>query len=186
MTYRRTLFALAMTVVITTAVVMTLTFQPNIASTNKGPALPDGYMESVNAVILDKFGKISMKIDTPKMVHYAENDTTDFTTPELTVYHQSPTPWLITAKNAQATRGIENVLFQEDVTIHHPADFNNPATVIKTNSLLVHPNANTAETADAISMTQPNSLITAVGMFADMNSGNIKLLAQVKGEYVPD
>jgi lipopolysaccharide export system protein LptC len=186
MKYRRTLFALGMTLVITTAVVMTLTFQPNVPTKNKGPALPDGYMESVSAVILDKFGKVSMKIDTPKMVHYAENDTTDFTTPELTVYHQSPTPWLITASTAQATSGIENVLFRDNVVIHHPADFNNPATVIKTDSLLVHPNANTAETVEAISMTQPNSLITAIGMFADMNSGNIKLLAEVKGEYVPD
>lgn len=186
MKYRRALFALAMTLVITTAVVMTLSFQPNVPKTTKGPILPDGYMEVVSAVILDKYGKVSMQIDTPKMVHYAENDTTDFTTPALTVYHQSPNPWLITAKTAQATSGIENVLFKEQVVIHHPADFNNPSTLIKTNSLLVHPNANTAETPEAISMTQPNSVVTAVGMYADMNSGNIKLLSQVKGEYVPD
>lgn len=147
--------------------------------------LPDAIMEDVTAVIMDKFGKPSLKIVTPKMVHFNEHDTTLLTTPEITIYHKSPKPWLITAKHAKATTGITHVDLWDDVTIHHPADENNPATLIKTPRLAVEPNKQTAETADLITLIQPNIVVKAVGMYADMNSGDIKLLSQARGEYVP-
>lgn len=143
-------------------------------------------METVDAIILDKEGKVYMKIVTPKMIHFASNDVTDFIEPELTLYHKSPQPWFIESRFAKAKEGIEKVIFRENVTIHHPADSSNPATVIKTASLTVYPNAQTAETGDKVTMLQPNSTVKAIGMFADMNSGNIKLLSQAEGEYVPE
>jgi lipopolysaccharide export system protein LptC len=186
MTYRSTIMGVMMTLALTTAVIMSLTFHTSNLPKPDESRLPDGYMENVTAVILDKTGKISMQIVTPKMVHYAKDDTTDFTAPQLTLYHQSPTPWFITSKVAKAQHGIDQVHFHEDVVVHRPADFNNPVTVIKTVSLTVHPNDKTAETAEPIVMTQPNTVINAVGMFADLNTGSIKLLSQAKGEYEPD
>lgn len=150
------------------------------------PVMPDAFMENVSATFLDKTGKITMKIETPRMIHYAKEDTTNFFDPHVAVYHRSSNPWIIAAKTATANHGIDHVLFRDDVTVHHPADFNNPATVIRTTVLTVHPNDKTAETAEAISMEQPNSVVTAIGMFADMDAGSIKLLSQAKGEYVPD
>jgi lipopolysaccharide export system protein LptC len=126
-----------------------------------------------------------MKVITPKLVHYAESDTTHFTTPQLVLYRQSPQPWYVTSKFAKATQGTDNVNFWENVTIHHAADTNNPATLIKTTTLTVHPNDKTAETKDFITLTQPNVIVKATGMFADMNTGDIKLLSQARGEYVP-
>lgn len=186
MTYRGTIMSILMTLALTTAVVMSLAYHTSTLPKVDESKLPDGYMEVVEATILDKNGKVSMKIVTPKMIHFAKGDTTDFVEPQLTLFHQSPTPWFITSKTAVAQHGIDQVLFHQDVTVHRPADFNNPATVIKTISLLVHPNDKTAETSDPITMTQPNTIINAVGMFADMNTGNIKLLSQAKGEYDPD
>tara|TARA_R110000868_G_scaffold6389_10_gene36474 strand:+ start:938 stop:1498 length:561 start_codon:yes stop_codon:yes gene_type:complete len=186
MSYKNTIIGILMTLAISAAVVMTLTNRnaPNRYQDNS--VLPDAYMENVTATILDKFGKVSMKIVTPKMVHYTKNDTTDFTQPELTLYHKSPNPWFIASKTAKSNHGIDQVIFHDDVTIHHPADFKNPATVIKTSVLTVHPNERTAETTESITMVQPNSIMKAIGMFADMDSGNIKLLSHAKGEYVPD
>jgi lipopolysaccharide export system protein LptC len=186
MTYRKALFSLLTLLAICATAFMTLLWQNNPSLRMNESSLPDAYMENVTAIILNKSGKISMKIVTPKMVHYAEKDTTHFIAPQLTLYHKSPTPWYIEAKTANARHGIDHIVFQDEVNIHHPAEFNNPATVIKTNSLTVHPNENTAETADLITMIQPNSVMKAVGMFADMETGNIKLLSQAKGEYVPD
>lgn len=186
MTYRSTIMSIMMTLALTTAVILSLSFHTSTLPKIDDAKLPDGYMENVDAIILDKFGKISMRIVTPKMVHFAKDDTTDFTEPQLTLFHQSPTPWFITSKDAKAQHGIDQVYFRHDVTIHRPADFNNPATVIETTSLLVHPNDKTAETPEPITMTQPNTIIRATGMFADMNTGNIKLLSQAQGEYDPD
>jgi len=158
----------------------------NRLATTQAALLPDAFMEDINAIVMNKEGKIHMKIVAPKMIHYAENDLTQLSTPQLTLYRNSPKPWYINSKYAQATMGIELVHFWDNVTIHHAADQNNPATLIKTSKLLVHPNKQTAETNEFITLTQPSLVVQATGMFADLNTGNIKLLSKARGEYVPN
>lgn len=145
----------------------------------------DAYMENVSAIIMNKQGKPNMKIVSPKMTHYATNDTTQLIDPELTLYRKSPKPWFIKAKYAKATDGIENIHFSEDVTIHHAADDVNPATLIKTSTLLVQPNKQIASTNDEITLIQPDLVVKATGMYADLNTGDIKLISQARGEYTP-
>ncbi|HTM63636.1 MAG TPA: LPS export ABC transporter periplasmic protein LptC [Gammaproteobacteria bacterium] len=186
MTYKNTIISILLTLAAGATILFTLAYQSDNDHKKADPHIPDAYMENVTAIFLDKFGKMTMKIETPKMVHFAENDTTKFLFPQLTVFHKSPNPWYIASKTAKAWDGIENVIFKNDVTIHHPADYKNPATIIKTNTLHVHPNQKTAETADPITMIQPNSIMKAVGMQADMETGDIKLLSHAEGEYVPD
>ena len=137
------------------------------------------------AIIMDKQGKPHMKIETPKMVHFSENDSSELTTPQLTIYRKSPQPWFITSKFAKATQGIQHVDFWEDVTVHHAADLASPATIIKTPKLRVYPHDQTAETDALITLIQPNIVVKATGMIADMNAGSIKLLSQARGEYAP-
>lgn len=163
-----------------------LSYQPQNTAPVRLAQLPDAWMEGITAVIMNKQGKPSLKIVTPKMVHYIENDTTNLASPELTLYRKSPKPWFITSKYAKATQGIENIAFWDTVTIHHAADENNPATLIKTSTLTVHPNTQIAETNDLITLLQPNLVVNATGMYADMNTGNIKLLSAARGEYVPN
>lgn len=150
------------------------------------PELPDALMEDVVALVFDKQGKPKMKIVAPKMVHFAKNDMTKLVTPQLTLYRKSPTPWFVTSKSAEATKGADQINFWDDVVVQHAADENNPATIIKTPTLTVNPNAQIAETNDFIILTQPNIVIKGVGMHADMNNGDIKLLSQARGEYVPN
>jgi len=154
-------------------------------SSTQGSATPDAFMEDVVAVILDKQGKPKMKIVSPKMVYYSKDDSTHLEAPQLTIYRKSPKPWYVSAKEAIATEGTEHVHFKNDVMIQRAADRNNPATVIKTTTLLVHPNTQIAETNDPITLIQPNITVNGIGMYADMNNGDIKLLSDARGEYVP-
>ncbi len=149
-------------------------------------AIPDAYMEEVTARLMDKEGNLNMKIVSPKLLHYTEGDTTDLTTPQITLYRESPMPWHISSKHAKATQGIDNVNFRDEVEIRHSPDINAPETIIKTASLMVHPNAKTAETKDVIVMLQPNLTVKSTGMIANLTSGDIKLLSQPRGEYVPN
>lgn len=179
------IFAMMIVVGLTTWTTF-LSYRPQNILAVKTAMLPDAFMEDITTVIMDKQGKPNMKIITPKMIHYSDNDTTQLTSPQLTLYRQSPNPWFVTAKFAKATQGIDNVNFWDNVVIHHAADSNNPATVIRTASLTVHPNKKTAETNEKISMEQPGIVVNATGMIADMNTGDIKLLSQARGEYVPN
>lgn len=185
MTYKYSALSLLMMIVVGLATWTTLLSYPPQNPTKVTSPLPDAFMEDVTALIMDKQGKPSMKIITPKMIHFADNDTTQLASPQLTLYRKSPKPWYVTANYAQATQGIENVHFWDNVEIHHAADGMNPATLIKTSTLMVHPNKKTAETDEVVTLIQPNLVVKATGMKADMNSGDIKLLSQARGEYVP-
>lgn len=149
------------------------------------PNEPDAYMENVNATILNKEGLPSMKIESPKMIHYADNDTTRISQPHITVYRQSPEPWYINSDFARATQGVDQILFWSNVVIHHAKDIDNPTTTMTTTSLTVFPNRQLASTDEAITVTQPDATVHAIGMLANMNDGTVKLLSNARGEYVP-
>lgn len=184
MTYKNKLITSMMGIFLALSIGVMLSYHAKQAPLIKHTTLkPDAFMENISALVLDKQGKPRMRIVSPKMVHYPKNDTTLLDQPELTLYRQSPQPWHVSARYAKATQGIEVLNFWEKVIIHRAADKNNPATLIKTASLIVHPNQQTAETADPITLIQPNTVIRATGMFADMNLGNIKLLSEARGEY---
>lgn len=169
-------------------IVLTIAFiyRPTTIIDIKRPALPDAIMEDVVSVAYDKQGKPRLKIATPRMVHYNDSDATDLTTPEVTLYRKSPQPWRITSQYAKATDGTDKVDFWENVIIQHTGDENTPTTLIKTPTLTVRPELQTAQTHDAITLIQPSIVVKSIGMFADMESGNIKLLSEAVGEYVPD
>src|SRR3990167_2628890 len=66
----------------------------------------DAVMEDVTAWIMDLQGKPRMKLTAPKMVHYAKNDTTYVSFPQLTFYRHSQQPWFVTSKFARASQGV--------------------------------------------------------------------------------
>lgn len=186
MSYKNAIISLLMITAVGFATWATLSFyRPTTTITTPTIELPDAYMEDVVAFVMDKFGKPSMKIVTPRMVHFAKNNTSRLTTPEIVLYRESSKPWYITAKYGKSSQGVAQVDFWENVELFHPADEANPDTWIKTSILTIHPNQQTAFTNDIITLTQENLLLQAIGMQADMKSGNIKLLSHARGEYAP-
>lgn len=147
---------------------------------------PDALMEDIVATIINDDGSPVLKVVAPKVIHYVENDATDMTQPHITVYRKdSPSPWFINANRAKATKGIDQIVFQDQVTIHHPTDTHYPTTIMHTNSLTVFPEQQLAQTKEAIIINQPESTIHAIGMLANLNDGTVKLLSETREEYAP-
>lgn len=146
---------------------------------------PDAFMENVTATMINDEGKRTVLIESPKMVHYATNDTTDIQTPHITLYRESPEPWHIRSDFAKASHGTDQIHFWSHVVIHHKNDIATPTTTMKTDSLTVFPKENIAKTDDAIIVLQPDTTIHAIGMMANLNDGIVKLISATRGEYVP-
>jgi lipopolysaccharide export system protein LptC len=146
---------------------------------------PDAFMENVIATVMNKEGTPKLKIETPKMVHYAEHDNTHLTTPHVTLFRNSPNPWYIDSDFADATRGTEQIRFANHVVIHHPADRANPNTHMETATLTIFPNKQIAETDQPVTITQPDTTIHAIGMLTNLADGTVKLLSQARSEYAP-
>jgi len=149
------------------------------------PRKPDSFMIGVVATNLNKNGLPALKLITPKMTHYPENNTTDITTPRVTIYRKSPNPWFIDSDFAKAKNGIDEIIFWSNVIIHHPADIDNPNTSLQTETLTIFPEQQIASTDEPVLFKQPSTTIHAIGMLANLDAGTIKLLSQTQGEYVP-
>jgi lipopolysaccharide export system protein LptC len=80
---------------------------------------------------------------------------------------------------------MEKIKFSQHVVIHHPGDVVNAMTTLQTDSLTVFPDKQQAKTDAAITITQPDAIVHAVGMLANLELGTIKLLTATRGEYVP-
>ena len=186
MIYRNALISFITILTVLFAVWITFAYQTKTHLPTQTNSLPDAEMENVVTTIMNEQGNPKIKIVTSKLIHYAENNTTHLSDPFITLYHQFPQPWTISSDYAKAIDGIDQVNFQGNVIIRHVTTSTQPATIIKTDTLTVYPNKQTAETNDPITLMQPNTLIKAVGMFADMNNGDIKLISQARGEYVPN
>jgi len=160
-------------------------YQKKAAAAKDDPGRPDAFMEEVIATIIDKQGKLSIRIVSPKMTHYPKGDTTEITKPYLTLFrHQTQAkPWHLSAEHARALQGTDQILLWENVTIQHPGDLQNEQTTLLTPTLTVFPSKQLAETLDPITILQPDTKISAIGMNADLASGAVTLLSQTKGEY---
>lgn len=154
--------------------------------TNDSSSLPDAFMEEVVATFMNKQGDPALKVLSPKMTHYTNHDITNIEKPLVTIYRNSPNPWYINSDYAKTSQGLGQIDFWSHVKIYHQADNKNPLTTMKTMSLTVFPDKQTAETNQAIVIQQPSTIIHAVGMSVDMNDGTVKLLSQARGEYDPN
>jgi lipopolysaccharide export system protein LptC len=155
------------------------------ANDSNDPTKADSYMEVVTALQFAKTGLPSIKLITPKMVHYPANDSTDIFAPHVTIFRKSPEPWYIESDFAKASKGINEILFYSNVNIHHPADTENPTTSLRTETLTIFPNQQLASTDQAVTFIQPDTTVHAIGMLANLDDSTIKLLSQAQGEYAP-
>ena len=76
------------------------------AHTHEQTNEPDAFMENVVALVMNRQGSPSLKIEAPKMVHYLTADATHIYSPRVTVYRESPAPWTINADQADASNGM--------------------------------------------------------------------------------
>ncbi len=147
---------------------------------------PDAFMEGVVATTINQQGHLSLTLETPKMFHYAHNDTMDIETPHVTLYSNSPEPWVIDSLTGQTTQGSDYIVFRGNVVIHHAEDSSHPETFIRTQVLNLSSQDQIATTPEPITLTQPSLTIAGIGLSANLNTGMIHLLSNARGEYVPN
>jgi lipopolysaccharide export system protein LptC len=145
----------------------------------------DTSLEEVVTTVFDKNGEISLKIITPKMVHYTKNNFTLISKPKITIFREPNNIWYVNAQSAEAFNGLDKITFHNEVVVRHESDASHPATTLYTSLLTVYPENQTAETDAPVSILQPGAKANAIGMLANLKDGTVKLLSDAREEYVP-
>jgi len=127
---------------------------------------PDFIAENFTLRQLDAGGKLKYSLTATKMLHYADDESTDVSEPRLT-YLASPPPLYLQARRANISKDGKIVDLHEDVRGRRESDGNDPEMTFTSSRLLVYPDDDVARTPEAVTLTQGRTVIKGVGMDAD-------------------
>lgn len=145
---------------------------------------PDTLIDDFEIRRLDAQGALRYRLKAPHLVHYPDDDSTEVTTPHITLYRPTGAPLTLLGKHAQVSAKGETVFFPGQVDIDRAASPVNQAMHARTSNLTVLPDAGLASTEEHVHMTLGASELEGTGARIDNTAQTFSLLAKVSGRYV--
>lgn len=143
---------------------------------------PDYIVDKLLATRMDINGGIKNTLRSDKLVHFPDDDTTELERPRFISFAKSA-PVTITAKKGLVSSNGENVYFHDKVRVVRAPYGEKSEMVMDTDYLHVLPDDNIAKTDRAVTITDANMVINAVGMEMNSETRMIQFNARVKGVY---
>jgi lipopolysaccharide export system protein LptC len=152
--------------------------------------VPDSFMENFTTQTMDAEGRPQYQLRAVRMAHYADGNRSEFMQPHFTAYRPDGQRWTVAAETGQALDGTEQILLNGVVTIERQATATAAANLqIVTRDVRVWPADDYAETDEATTIVRgtetPSATLKALGMQVNFREGQLQLMSQVRGQYVP-
>lgn len=143
----------------------------------------DSYMLNITKTDFGKQGNKIHSLDAIEARHFNRGNRLELDKPNLISYRQNTSdhPWHMTSEKGTIYKGGVRAVFQGNVYAWQTV--NNGKNELRTDKLVVFPDKHTAETKSRVTITTPKGKTTGVGMKADMNKEQFKLLSRVKGVH---
>ena len=144
---------------------------------------PDYIVESLSAMRMAPDGSIKHTLTARRMLHYPDDDSTRLETPRLVTHATRRAPVTITARQALLSSEGEDIYFHDDVRVTRAPFADKSELVVRTSYLHVIPDASVARTDRAVTITDANTTVHAVGLELNSETRVLKLLSSVRGTY---
>lgn len=145
---------------------------------------PDYYLEKFKLTVYQPNGAPAYYLNADYMNHFPDDDTMDLTNPHIEYHDEEKQTWITTADAATAYQNIEVMQLTGNVKIQRQAQ-PEQAVTITTQSLHLDFPKKHASTDAEVKIVAKNSSIEAKGMDVDLEAGQITLLSEARGHYVP-
>ncbi len=154
--------------------------QVDVEETALNPNEPQYSMTGISGKRFDEQGRLKENLGAETAWQLPKSDDVTFEKPELAMYNGGKL--LYTVKSSEAHYNTDNrkVQFQNNVVLTKNADAQRPAGILKTNSLTIDTQTETAETQDAVEYRYGDSHGTANGLVYDHKKGFLNLPSRVK------
>ncbi len=159
--------------------------QNHTNAASNSPTTPDGFMTEANYTHFDQNGDVQSQLYSPKVTHFSENDTSFLEKPALVMHTLDHQTWLISAENGSSTHGTKEILLKDNVKVQRTKVLQNTTSTLTTELLRAYPDTNLAETDQPVTIIQPGSIVKSVGMTANLKTGDINLLSEAQGTFLP-
>lgn len=140
----------------------------------------DFVVHGLRSTALDQEGQLRFALQTEKMWHYPDDDTTHLQNPSLISYFKDQEPTRIDSRAGMLSSKGEEIQLQEDVRIFRPGLQPSQSQHFTTEFLRVLPDEGKADTHFPVLMFDRYNTIKAVGMELDNNARTIRFLKHVR------
>lgn len=144
---------------------------------------PDTFVENFVVRRLNVDGVLQYRLTSPRMLHYADDDSSLLTDPKLVYYRPDAPDMTLTGKHAYVASKGDVVLFWDDVVATRAATPQRQEMVARMPDLTVLPDDGIGFTGSQVQITEGQSWMKGVGMHMDNNQSTLALQSQVTGLY---
>jgi lipopolysaccharide export system protein LptC len=141
---------------------------------------PDAIVDNLKAVTLNQQGTPRFIMAAKQLVHYSDDDSTTLAEPDITALTPMRPDVHITARHGTLSSKGDVIELNDDVKIVRAASQKQSELVVQTDYAKVIPDMETIQTHRAVTVTDANNRVDAIGMEMDNRTQTIKLLSQVK------
>ncbi len=139
------------------------------------------FMKDFEMTVMNEYGQPAYRLHGAHFERYNDSDENRIEQP---VFHLlgADRQWLITADFALLNNNTNTVQLKNNVLMQQKNI--EPATTIRTQSMLIHTKTQIAETLAPVDITQGKSQLTSNGMIYNNKTSELKLLSNVSGFYL--
>ncbi|PCH84066.1 MAG: LPS export ABC transporter periplasmic protein LptC [Piscirickettsiaceae bacterium] len=157
--------------------------EPETAARNPSHKV-DYYLRHFSVLSLTDTGTAKQKLRAYYLQHFADDDSTELTAPNITMFSPDKPDLHITSDTGYISADGELVLLNGAVNIHRKATKDKAAMVIDTHNLRIQLANDFAETSEYVKIVSGKSTVEGIGLKAHFREPiNIKLLADVRGHH---
>ncbi|MGA7750375.1 MAG: LPS export ABC transporter periplasmic protein LptC [Gallionella sp.] len=160
--------------------------QPEPAkSDNRTRHDPDAIVENFSATRMNDQGVPSFIMVAKKMLHYPDDDSTTLEEPHISMISaEHPTLHASSMSGTISSNG-DDILLRDNVEMLRESNAQQDELTLHTEYLHIIPDQNLSNTDRAVTIADAHSTVHAIGLEMNSKTRILKLLSQVRSEYVP-
>jgi len=145
-----------------------------------GPPRSDYLLYDFDLIALDEAGKESFSASGPRLTRHPNLGTLDIEAPRFSSPDSSGRVWTGTAKRAWVNKEGTELQMLGDASVSGPAEEAVAPTRLQSEALSVFPREHRVESDVAVTVTEPGSILSAIGMRANLDAQQVELLSDVR------
>ena len=160
--------------------------QPGPAKIYSGPRHdPDAIVENFSATKMNELGMPSFIMAAKKMLHYPDDDSTMLEEPHISMLSAEHPAILANARHGTISSNGDEIMLRDDVEVLREASAQQDQLTLHTEYLHIVPEQNLTNTDHAVTIADAHSTVHAIGLEMNSKTRILKLLSEVRSEYVP-
>lgn len=141
---------------------------------------PDYIVENLSGIRMDHERTIQRKFAAEKLFHYLNEEVTQMEQISFISIEPEKPIIRLQADHAEIKSKGKNIFLTENVTVFRGAEGDKGKITLMTNSLHLMPDENLVRTDQSVTISKLNTMINAIGMELNNQTGYIQLLTRVK------